>query len=64
MQEHHKRDLLAAAILLPMLAALLVGGSEPVRDITPAVFWTVEAVCLAVITAGAFALRKITKSNH
>lgn len=58
-----KKDLLAMAVGLPMLAAMLVASGDPTPDCTAAIYWTVEAVCLAVIVTGAFILRHIYKQT-
>ena len=59
-----KKDILASVVGLPMFAALLIGSGYPTPGINPATYWTVEAICLAVIVAGALVIRKIYKSTN
>lgn len=58
-----KTDIKYTAAGLPMLAALLIGSGEPAADCNAATYWTVEAICLAVIIGCAFIIRRIYLST-
>ena len=59
----HKKDIIASGVGLVMFAALLLASGDPTPETNLTTYWTVEAVCLAVIVIGAFILRKIYKST-
>jgi hypothetical protein len=61
---NHKKDLLATAVGLPMLAALFIASGDPMPECSASTYWTVEVICIAVIIAGAFILRRIYKTEN
>lgn len=58
------KDFAIGATGLAMLAALLIGSGDPTPEISLAAYWTVEAVCFAVLIAGAFILRRLFKTTE
>lgn len=66
---HHKtmkaktKDICIGATCLAMLAALIIGSGDPTPESNLTAYWLGEAVCFAVIVAGAFILRAIYKTS-
>lgn len=57
------KDICIGATCLAMLAALIIGSGDPTPESNLTAYWLGEAVCFAVIVAGAFILRAIYKTS-
>ena len=57
------KDICIEATCLAMLAALIIGSGDPTPESNLTAYWLGEAVCFAVIVAGAFLLRHFYKTS-
>jgi len=43
---------------------LFIASGDPMPECSASTYWTVEVICIAVIIAGAFILRRIYKTEN
>lgn len=58
-----KKDLKLTAAGLPILVAMFIASGEPSPECSATTFWIVEGICIVVIVACSFIIRKIYTST-